>query len=69
MIFSVNFLKDYPIGYLKCSIEELANVIKDLIYHQKNINFEQNFKKIAERISIPYNTIVLKEEFKDKGII
>lgn len=67
--FFCELLKDYPIGYLKCSIEELADVIKDLIYHQKNINFEQNFKKIAERISIPYNTIVLKEELKDKGII
>lgn len=68
--FFCELLKNHPIGYLKSSIEEISDVIKYLIYYQEeNLKFEQNFKIVTDRISIPYNTTIFKQALKSKSII
>lgn len=62
-------LKDNPIGYIKGSVEELAEVIKNLIPPTVNNNFSENFKVLREKVSIPYNTILLRKEFVSKKIL
>lgn len=67
--FFNELLKDHAIGYLKKSVEDLAEIIKRIITQTAEKNFSENFQFIREQVSIPYNTSILQKEFVSKKIL
>lgn len=57
-------LNGTPIGYMKNSVEEVAQVIRDIVAGKLQDDFSAGFNSLSEKVSIEKNMFLLETEFK-----
>ena len=62
-------LDECPIGYVGNSVEELAQIIRDIVSGKLRNNFEMGLKELSEKVSIKQNEHVFKEELCRIGCV
>ena len=67
--FFCELMKDVSIGYICKTTEELADVIRDLLYNNKKKDYSLAFKELANKASISYNSTILESALKQSKFI
>ena len=55
---------EYPIGYLKDSIDELEQTIRQIVDGNLKNDFDKELDLLSQKVSIPHNTKLFKEQLK-----
>lgn len=67
--FFCDLMKDASVGYLCKTTEELADVIRNLLYGNEKKDYSPAFKKLAYKVSIPHNAVILESALKQSKFI
>ena len=67
--FFCDLIGNNSIGYLKDTIEELANTIRTIITTKESIDYNENFSKLINKTSIPNIAKLLNTSLQEKHFI
>lgn len=67
--FFCDLIGNNSIGYLKDTIEELANTIRTIITTKETIDYNENFSKLINKTSIPNIAKLLNTSLQEKHFI
>lgn len=62
--FIDTLMGDAPFGYLKNSVDEIEQVIRQILSGELNDDFEKEYKIVSQRINLEYNAALLKEQLE-----